>query len=124
MLQSAACPESKQASCQFRRRRANDFVIEFLNAIGVLRSPTPFPRETHAPRNNLHARRSRPSAPSAAQHLPRDDRLPDLRGALVEPEEPHVAMEPRNRVLLDRARPATDLHRPVGDPGTMARVTS
>jgi hypothetical protein len=54
--------------------------------------------------------------PGLAQHLARDDQLLDLRGALVDAEQAHVAVEALDRVVRDVAGAAVDLHRAVGDP--------
>src|ERR1700712_2898294 len=57
------------------------------------------------------------SAISAAplQGLAGDDHLLDLAGALVDAEDAHVAVEPLDPMVGDVARPAENLHRPVGD---------
>src|SRR5205807_4825185 len=53
--------------------------------------------------------------PRLAHHVARDDDLLDLAGALVETEQPDIAIEALDAVVGDIAGAAVDLHRPVGD---------
>src|SRR5690606_6344023 len=51
-----------------------------------------------------------------ADHVAGDDHLLDLRGALVQAEQAHVAVEPLDGVLADVTGAAMDLHAAVGYP--------
>src|ERR1022692_4294564 len=50
------------------------------------------------------------------EQFPGDHELLDLAGALVDPEQPDVAVQPFHRDAADISGPAVDLDRAVGDP--------
>src|SRR5262249_33664973 len=53
---------------------------------------------------------------AALDHLAGDDRALDLAGALPDPLDPELAVEPLGPVLAHVAAAAEDLHRAIGDP--------
>src|SRR5690349_12597521 len=79
---------------------------------GTMRS-RPAATRDRRPRYGQAGRSAEPRPGLLLEHLPGDDQLLNLRSPLVDPEQPHVAVQPFDRDAPDVAGTAVDLHRPV-----------
>ncbi len=87
--------------------------------VGFLRRSRLTHRIRQPRRESVPPRLRRPSSILTAhspKHLAGDDELLDLAGPLVQAEQPGVPAQPLDRYPPQVARPAVDLHRPVGHP--------